>query len=177
MDSENEKFHSNIVSSSSFDEELFKQSLTEQDDAQGFDRPWNPWSLVMLTFFFGITAGGGLLAFNYQRLGIKGRLYITIAIVLAAEVLLTVIHLWTVQSGLIDPQNRDEMRTFRLGTKVAFVLAAAIIAQTQQKRFRLFQRSDLPAGNLLIPALIGIAVGVGLDLIETAFILPVILNR
>jgi hypothetical protein len=176
MDSQSDKFHTKMASSP-LDDELFSHTLTEEDDAQGFDHPWNPWSLVMLTFFFGITAGGGLLAFNYQRLGIKGRLYSTIAIALIVEILLTAMHVWTIQSGLIDSQNRNDMRTFRLGAKVVSVLVATIIAYSQQKRFRLFGRSDLPAGNLLKPALIAIAAGSALDLLESAIILPVFLDR
>src|SRR5690606_37884850 len=44
-------------------------SLTAADDAVGFDRPWNPWSLVMLVFFAGPLFGGVLAARNFVRLG------------------------------------------------------------------------------------------------------------
>lgn len=165
-----------ITSASHSDDELLRPSLTEDDDAVGFDQPWNPWSLVVLTFFFGITPGIGLLAFNYQRLGIKGRLYSTLAVGLVLEIGLTALHVWAVQAGWIQLQNRDDMRTFRMIARVISLLAAVIVAQTQQKRFRLFQRSDLPAGHLLKPALAAIAAGLILDAIEAAIILPVLLE-
>lgn len=177
MDSQGDKFSTQNSPSPQFDAELFGRSLGESDDAAGFDRPWNPWSLVVVTFFFGVTAGVGLLAFNYQRLGIKGRLYGTIAIALVLEVLLTAVYVWAVQSGLVDFRNRNDMRTLRTAIRVVSVAAAAIIAQTQKQRFRLFQRCDLPAGNLLKPALVAIGVGIALDLIETAMVLPLILER
>lgn len=177
MDSQSDKFHVKSVPSAGLDDELLRQSLTEDDDAAGFDRPWNPWSLVMLTFFFGITTGLGLLAFNYQRLGIKGRLYATLGIAVALEILLTACHVWAVQNGLIVWGDRDDMRTLRLGTRVVSVLVAVLIAHTQQKRFRLFQRSNLPAGPLLIPAVIAIAVGIALDFMEAAIMMPFMIKR
>ncbi len=177
MNSQNDNFDTKITPPSQFDDELFKQSLTEADDAAGFDQPWNPWTLVMLTFFFGITTGMALLAFNYQRLGIKGRLYNTIALGLVLEFLLTAIQVWAVQLGWLDPKIRADTRTFRLVTKVFSVLVAVIVTQTQMKRFRLFQRSGLPEGALLKPALAAIAVGVALDFIEAVIILPLFIER
>src|SRR5690606_30786669 len=51
------------------DDALLTPSLTAADDAVGFDRPWNPWSLVMLVFFAGPLFGGVLAARNFVRLG------------------------------------------------------------------------------------------------------------
>jgi hypothetical protein len=70
--------------SRSFDDDLLAPELTEADDAVGFDRPWNPWSLVTLTFFFGLPAGGSLLALNFDRLGMPGRRLPALAIAIAA---------------------------------------------------------------------------------------------
>jgi nitrogen fixation-related uncharacterized protein len=173
----NEKLDSETVNAALINEELFQPSLTEDDDVAGFNQPWNPWTLVVLTFFFGIVPGVGLLAFNYERLGIKGRLYGTLAVAVVIEVLATLIYVWAVQSGTVDPANRDDWRPFRFAIKAGFVLTAILVARTQQKRFRLFERSGLPAGHLLKPALAAIAVGLCLDLLEGALILPAILNR
>lgn len=174
MDSRDNSSHN---APSHFDDDLFTQSLTVEDDVAGFDRPWNPWSLVMLTFFFGVMPGIGLMAFNYQRLGIQRRLYVTLAILVLLEVLLTVAHLWAVQNGLIVWGNREDMRTVRLATRIVSVLAAVLIAQTQLKRFRLFQRSGLPAGPLLIPAVIAIAIGFAFDVLEATIMTPFMLKR
>ncbi len=54
-------------------EDLLEPTLAEEDDAVDFDRPWNPMSLTILTFFCGVTAGGILLAINFKRLGMHSR--------------------------------------------------------------------------------------------------------
>src|SRR5687768_3132414 len=62
-------------------DDLFRPTLTEQDDAVGFDRPWNPWSLVVLAFFFGLPGGGTLLALNFRRLGMPQAIWPVLAVV------------------------------------------------------------------------------------------------
>ena len=176
MNNASDKFNSQTAPGV-WDEELFTPSLTEADDVLGFDCPWNPLSLVMLTFFFGIISGLGLLAFNYKRLGIKGRLYSTLALALFFEILATALNIWAVNSGVLDVQDKTAMQTWRTGTKVVFVGIALLIAQTQNSRFRLFRHSDLPAGKLLKPALLAIAIGFAIDMTEAAFILPQFLKN
>jgi hypothetical protein len=146
-------------------DELFRPTLGAEDDAVDFDRPWNPWSLVVLTFFFGLIAGGGLLAFNFQRLGMKGRLYPTLALVAVASLLIVGVQFWLLESGRIVPENRESTRMVRWAGKAVSTLIAIAIAAQQQRRFRLFQVSSLPGGHLLWPALAAIGVSMLFGLI------------
>lgn len=136
-----------------FDDDLLLPELTEADDAIGFDQPWNPWSLVTLSFFFGLIAGGGLLALNFARLGMPGRRNATLAIVMVvatASILGTVWAFGIAPGGELD---RETQRNANLLQRVIAVLAAMAIAAPQNPRFRLFQASGQPAGHLLLPAI------------------------
>jgi hypothetical protein len=174
MDRQPKRYSTEHVAPFTIDEELFRPTLSESDDAVGFDQPWNPWSLVVMTFFFGVTAGVGLLAFNYQRLGIKGRLYTTLAFALVLELLLTAVHVWAVRNGMIIIDNRGEEGAVRVAMRIVSVVAAILVAQTQRKRFELFRHSRSKAGHLLKPALLAIVAGLGVDAVKTAIILPLI---
>lgn len=163
--------------SASADAELLRHSLTEDDDTTGFNQPWNPWSLVVTTFFCGALPGIGLLAFNYERLGIKGRLYGTLAIAAALELCSVAVYFWVAQSGALDLTNRDDQRTLRTGVKVVLVVAALFVARTQQKRFRLFEHSGLPAGGLFKPLLIAVLLSLFIALVKGFLILPALLRK
>src|SRR5687768_4790814 len=101
------------MTSSHSDDDLFTPTLTETDDAVEFDRPWNPWSLVTLTFFFGLVAGGGLLALNFRRLGIRGRLYPALAVVGVVVAASAAFLAWLAASGGISLQNEQAKDTAR----------------------------------------------------------------
>lgn len=133
------------------DHDLFRPSLTAADDSVGFERPWNPQSLVVATFFIGILGGGALLAWNCRRLGIKGRALPTLLLSMA------IVAAWYLVLGAVfhglPPAGYRAL--LRMGNRVIAVVAALTFAAGQQRRYRLFQRADLPAGRGL-PA---IAVG------------------
>lgn len=135
--------------------DLLTPVLTEADDAVGFDRPWTPWHLVFLTFFFGITAGGGLLALNFGRLGQPQR-------VAGALVFVAVASIATMFGfALLVPEiGRPETKIVR---RAIFLAAAIGMAALQRRRHRLHEACDLPAGKLLGPALAAIAIGSGID--------------
>jgi hypothetical protein len=143
-----------------YDDDLLAPELTDADDAIGFDRPWNPWSLVTLTFFCGLPAGGGLLALNFDRLGMPGRRLPTLAVVVALTTLVVLGRVWAMGSGLI-PTDQSGRQIGRWATQAIFVLAAMAIAAPQQKRFRIFQASGEPAGHLLWPAVTASAISLG----------------
>jgi hypothetical protein len=140
------------------DDDLLRPTLSEDDDALGFEEPWNPWSLVVLTFFFGLIAGGGLLAFNYRRLGMRVPVYAVLAFVAVMSCLAQGFTIWLVYSGLVDHNHRETLRNIRWGGRAFITVIAMALAQTQMKRFRLFEHSDLPSGKLLLPALGAIAI-------------------
>jgi hypothetical protein len=51
-------------------DDLFRPTLTADHDTAGIHEQWNPWHLVMITFFFGFVAGAVLIALNAGRLGL-----------------------------------------------------------------------------------------------------------
>jgi hypothetical protein len=141
--------------SGTYDDDLLAPELTEADDATGFDQPWNPWSLVTLTFFFGLLAGGGLLAFNFDRLGMPGRRVPTLALAFGATTLLIAGALF---GGWGAGEDRGTQQAWRWGVRGISVLIAMAIAAPQQKRWRIFEASGLPAGKLLRPAVVACAI-------------------
>lgn len=160
-----------------FDDDLLLPELTEADDAIGFDQPWNPWSLVTLSFFFGLIAGGGLLALNFARLGMPGRRNATLAIVMVvatASILGTVWAFGIAPGGEVDRETQRYGRWLRQGIAV---LAAMAIAAPQHSRFRLFQASGQPAGHLLRPAVIASVLSVLYQLALGAVIYYAVLRR
>jgi hypothetical protein len=130
------------------DDDLLTPTLTDADDAVDFDRPWNPWSLVVLTFFFGLLAGGPLLALNYERLGIRRRFWVTAAVVGVFGVGLIALYAWIIYAhpALDTVEGR---RWVRWGKQAVETLIAMGIAQPQLRRWRLFHASGLQGGNLL----------------------------
>jgi hypothetical protein len=52
-------------------DDLFRPTLTADHDTAGIHEPWNPWHLVMITFFFGFVAGAVLIALNAGRLSLN----------------------------------------------------------------------------------------------------------
>lgn len=132
-------------------DDLLSPKLTEADDAVGFDRPWNPWSLVTLTFFFGLLAGGGLLAFNFDRLGMPGRRLPTLALVVGVTTAGILALSWATGSGLVPAGDRGAQRSARWVVRAVFVLVAITIAARQRPRFRLYEMSGDPPGGLWKP--------------------------
>jgi hypothetical protein len=141
-------------------DDLFKATLTEADDAVDFDRPWSPWSLVILTFFGGLVAGGGLLALNFRRLGTRGRVFTTLAVVGVVTVVMAAATAWTVTWGGIDPSDREARRVHRMVQKAIECAVAAAFAVQQRRRYRLFQTTGLEAGRLVVPALAAVGISI-----------------
>src|SRR5688500_12751591 len=133
------------------DDDLFQPTLTEADDAEGFNKPWNPWSLVVLAFFFGLPGGGGLLAFNYERLGIRGRLLPTLALVLVVSAAIAAAQLWLRANPVGGLQGRPARRAAGLAAQGAAALAAMALAGTQRRRYRLYQATGQEPGRVLLP--------------------------
>jgi len=163
--------------SRSFDDDLLAPELTEADDAVGFDQPWNPWSLVTLTFFFGLLAGGSLLALNFERLGMPGRRVPVLGLVIGVTTLIIAGTAWAAGSGGLAAGNPTQRQLWRWGVRALSVLIAMAIAAPQQKRWRLFQVSGLPAGKLLWPAVAACAVALAYELVWAAVISPLIFFR
>src|SRR4051794_1678132 len=106
----------------SFDDALLKPTLTEADDALDFAEPWNPWSLVVLTFFFGLPAGGGLLALTSPPLGMRPRLAPALTAVIAATALMTAARLWMAAHGMPGSGDGEGDTLARQGWRAAACL-------------------------------------------------------
>lgn len=132
------------------EDDLFTPTLTEEDDAVGFERPWNPWSLVVLTFFFGIPAGGGLLALNHSRLGVPRKALRAVLLVITATLLFAGLRGW----GITYLHEESQLRLLNLGQKAVETLTAGALAWTQQRRYRVFRGSAGEPGRLPLPGIL-----------------------
>lgn len=144
------------VSQLPFDSDLLKPSLAARDDASGFDQPWNPTTLAVITFFFGLPAGGGLLAVNFRRLGMREWFLPAIAIVSVVSLVAYGGAVWYAAHAMLD---RDEQRTLRFAVRIVNVLVALLFVHLQRPRFRLADLTDVEKGKLLWPAVLAIALG------------------
>lgn len=135
------------------DDDLFTPSLTEEDDATGFERPWNPWSLVVLTFFAGIPAGGSLLALNFSRLGIPRKVLSAVIAVILATLVFAALRAW----GLTHLSDEGQRRLFNVAQRALETLTAGAIAWTQRRRHRVFRGAVGAEGKLLLPGLLAAA--------------------
>jgi hypothetical protein len=157
------------------DHDLFHPTLTADDDAREFHEPWNPWSLIALTFFCGLVAGGGLLAFNTERLGMRGRLFPTLLLAGAGAAAVGGASIWLLMHGMAD-WPRDTRSLARTGFKAAEVLMAMALAAPQHKRFRLYQATGRPPGKLWIPGLLatGVSLVFGLMVLSAGLFLAAV---
>jgi hypothetical protein len=145
------------------EDDLFTPTLTEEDDADGFERPWSPWSLVMLTFFFGIPAGGSLLALNFSRLAAPRKVLPAVFGVIAATLLVAAARGWSYD----HLHNEGQLRLFDLGDRVFQTATAGALAWAQRRRYRVFRGSAAEAGKLWPPGLLAAALSVALQLALT----------
>jgi hypothetical protein len=148
------------------DDDLLRPSLTEEDDAIGFDRPWDPSSLVMLAFFGGLVAGGGLLALNFRRLGLKDRFVPALLTVALSEIVWTCALIWLIGYGSHPLIDFVSWRSYGLAAHIFTCFLALVMARFQQKRYRLFKTRRLPDGKLFVPALAALAVGLVVNFVE-----------
>ncbi len=119
---------------SEFDPDLLQPSLDASHDAVGFEKPWDPKSLIFAAFFCGPIGGGALFAWNFKRLGqAKAATHCALAFALLA---LGLAALW----ALLLPEftSGNQRRLFRYGLQALTVVAGFVAARTQRRRFRVF---------------------------------------
>jgi hypothetical protein len=132
------------------EDDLLTPTLTEEDDAVGFERPWQPWSLVVLTFFAGIPAGGSLLALNFSRLGVPRRVLPAVFSVIAATLLFSAWRGWSLHHLPVD----GAWRLLSLAQRALESLAAGGLAWLQRRRYRVFRGSGGEPGPVLLPGVL-----------------------
>lgn len=149
------------------EDDLFTPTLTEEDDADNFERPWNPGSLVALAFFFGFPAGGALLALNFVRLGMPRKVQPAVLAVIGGTLLLAVARGW-ISNQIHDPA---QFRYLGYADRAVEAALAGALAWAQRRRYRVFQGSAAAAGKLLLPGLLAAVLSVAIQLALTAFFL------
>ncbi len=116
--------------------DLLEPVLTEADDLVGFDKPWHPWSLVILTALTHFTVGGLFVALNQRRLGRKKRFWSTWLTFLGIGILTYSVWILIRLSGVEFTENEE--RLWRHGTRAIPLLMAFLFVRSQQRRFRVF---------------------------------------
>jgi len=154
------------------DDDLLTPVLDERHDRVGFERPWQPWRLVFVSFFAGPFGAAYLFGMNFKKLGQRKRirwsvlLFCVMGIVLGAFRAQEFIAL--TEEGLAKGEGPDLTTIGRVGT----VLVAAGMAYVQSKRFHIFLYGNEEQSPLLWHALgaLGInwVVGSGVMLAVTA---------
>jgi hypothetical protein len=134
--------------------DLLRPSLTEADDASGFDRPWSPGPMVWIAFFAGLAPAGILLAINFRRLGMPAWFRPTLA---ATIVLALVLHGAFVYVVSSREWGFSERQWLRVGVRVISLAFASILVVLQNRRFELFRTTGQRQAPLLKPALLAIA--------------------
>ena len=149
------------------DHEFFEPTLTEDDDAKDFDRPWRPMSLVFASFFAGPLGGGALFGINYKRLGRPQYLWPCILGGVGLTLILSALATWLVASGSIDEEDRGKTQLIKYGTRAATVALALWLSNLQKARFRLFETSGGEPARALLPGLLAVVLSgiVGLALL------------
>jgi len=122
-------------------------------------RPWNPWSLVVVTFFGGPLGGGWLLARNFTRLGERHKETWCLLAFLALTLLLSLGFVWWSQLGPGAGPSETSSALPRLGARAVSTLAAVVVASLQSRRYQVFERSGGKPGKLLGVAIAAIVVG------------------
>lgn len=139
------------------DWDLLQPTLTDADDLRGFNRPYNPWSLVLVVFFAGILYGSLMQAWNFHRLGRRRGVVLTVvtAVVVYA---LTTFSFVAIVAAIGPEKSGDYAQLSRFGLRLSWVIPALVVAKLQQRRFRVFQHGDeepasaLPIGLALFLA-------------------------
>ncbi len=150
------------VSQPQLDPTLLQPSLGEQDDAGGFDRPLNPHTIIIWSFFCGIVCGGLLFATNFRRLGWPRRFWPTLYGTLLLASTVYVVLVWGVQAGWFHELPRNVLRQFNRGVAI---VAAIVLAQTQSRRYRLAIVTNTPLGSHWKLGIVCAFAGVGIELV------------
>ncbi|MEQ8767862.1 MAG: hypothetical protein RL885_28420 [Planctomycetota bacterium] len=151
------------MSTSDFDDDLFRPTLTRHDDAVGMHRPWSPGALVIVSFFFGLAAAGPLLALNYGRLGRRGSVAPTMTLVILLALAAMVASFAFLSSRAWEPDD-DERFWYRTLGRVFSLVVCGAIAWHQSKRYRMAQFLGEPSGKLLKPVILALLIGGGSSL-------------
>ena len=155
---------------------LLQPSLGRQDDLSGFDKPYNPWNLVMAAFFFGPLGGGWMLANNFGRIGQRRRVVPCMLAFLGLAIVLTTILVWWSEPGVPREQARVVPWWVKRGGQALTVVVAMVVAAMQKQRYRLYEHSGGEQGpwtGYAVGLALGLAGYFGLALLITPAVMAV----
>lgn len=142
--------------------DLFEPVLSERDDPRGFDKPWDPWHVVMATFFIGLLGGTALVTWNLVKLGDKNRAIAFGILAGSAAVSLYALGYWAMETDPWDLGEEARSYTF-YGRKAVALLAAIASIPLQRHRFHVYTHAGGIRGRILGPAVISLLVAYGIE--------------
>ena len=135
-------------------DDLFRPTLSREDDRHGFQNPWNPANLMWTALFGGVLASGILILFNDKRLGLPSRarwLAPVILVIWVATIVLAV-NMTGFETNDSD-LNRSLGRNYRIIIRVVSLVVAWVMLIPQRRRFTIFATGEQEAASLWKPAL------------------------
>jgi uncharacterized membrane protein YfcA len=133
---------------------LLTPTLTVSDDVAEVREPWNPSTLLYLSFFFGLPAGGVLAALNYRRFGRAKRVFPTLMVAMVASFVLSGASVWLFLTQA-PPFGEQAVRSVaRLLMQGISVGVTYLLSRDQHRLFRAATLAHKTPGSLLIPGLI-----------------------
>ena len=154
--------------------DLLRPTLTAEDDIAAANRPWSPMVLLYLSFFFGLPAGGGLAALNYQRFGRKERVFSTAMLAAVGGALLIGINAWGVVAPAEFFADSGGRRLLRLGTQGLSILFTYLLARDQFRLFRAYTHTGKEPGSLWAPGAIAAVLSLAFSFAMAALLVPVV---
>ena len=155
-------------------DELLEPTLGSADDDAGFDRPFNPRSLVIASFFGGALAAAWLFAWNFRKLGEPRKAPWCFAALTLVGVAVVAAIAYYVQTSPDLDAFKDQTRTLKLVSRVAGVVVGLAMAGMQERRFRLYSMGGGEPAPALLPSLIAILIT---TLLQILVIGPMVLER
>jgi len=134
-------------------DDLYRPTLSASDDVARADKPWDPSSLWVATFFGGGIAGALLFGLNAKRLGVP-RQALWLAPTLFAAAVAALVAIVVFEARLADNE--------RIVSRIVGVALGAIGWSVQRRRFRTVVAAGGEPGKALLPSLAAIAGAIAL---------------
>ncbi len=140
------------------DWDLLEPTLTERDDAAGFQKPWNPWSVLVVAAICKPVIGTIILAMNARRLGLPRQVFpLALSGTLVSFVVMALVPLYVTEE-MSEDLILERGRVVRFS--LSFLGAGICLAMNKnhQRRLRVYQMGDGEPGSLILPGAILIIV-------------------
>lgn len=147
--------------------DLLQPSLSRADDGLVFNKPWNPSYIMILAFFGGFSAGGILVLFNETRLGLGGRRFLWLVPLFFVIWLgwIAAVEFTVAESLPGFGEGEGFHNLTRAVNRLLGVFLVWLMAFSQRRRFKIFERRMLEPGSIWGPALGALVAGGLLSLV------------